>query len=147
MESENPSNWYNRMSFEQLNKLSDNTVDWLNLTNKIYVNINSSIRLTSDELVIVGPTAFYKAVPKLVESTPKRVIANYFGYVFFSRYGQFTVNAFKKLNFEFNSRMSGVVKDSELWKDCLDDVQAVIPYAVSRMYLDTSFTKEDKKEV
>ena len=147
MDSDDSSDWYNRLSFKQLNNLTGETVDWLKLTNKIYETLNSSLRLTSDEPIIVGNPDFYQAIPDLIESTPKRVIANYFGWVIASSLGPYTVNAFKKAAFEFDHVMTGAVKDTELWKDCLDIVSGYLQYAASRLYVDKSFSKEDKKQV
>lgn len=130
-----------------MNKLTGNSVDWLKFTNKIYQSLNSSQRLTGDELVIVGNFDYYEAIPKLIEKTPKRVIANYLGWVIASSLGPYTVQAFKTATFEFDHVMTGAIKDTELWKDCLDIVASYLEYAASRLYVEKHFSKEDKKQV
>ncbi|XP_054152475.1 neprilysin-1-like [Oppia nitens] len=145
-EKRDSSVWYNRMSFEKFITLTDKRVDWLNLINSIYTKINSTIRVTKNDLVIVQDIKYYKAITKLLENTPKKVIANYFGWYAVSGLGSWTTSAFKKINFEFNQLISGAVKDQELWRYCLNDLSNGLEYAISRVYIDKSFTKKDKEK-
>ena len=146
-ESRSSDVWYNRMTFAELNKLSDNRVDWLSLINKIYSKLNSTVRVKSNELIILSDLEYYKAITKLVDNTPKRVIANYFGWVVASSYGTLTNQAFRNVYFEFSKVLSGALKDTQLWEDCVSVVASTLEYAVSRLYIETSFTKKDKEVV
>jgi len=139
--------WYNRMSVKDFNALTDNTVDWLNVTNRIYEVVNSTIRLSSNELVIVEDIPYYKGVTKLLSKTSPRIIANYFGWMAAMGIGDFTVKKFRDNEFEFNKVNSGVEEEAPLWKICVSYLENALEYAVSRKYVDENFTKKDKEEV
>ena len=127
--------------------MTNNSVDWLNLINGVYSKLNSSVRVRSEELVIVSDIEYYKSVLKLIESTPKRVVANYIGWAV-SGLGSFTNQAFREANIEFgqvDSDDDSTYKD--LWRDCVDNIESTLQYAISRLYIDTGFTKKDKDVV
>ncbi|CAG2168946.1 unnamed protein product [Oppiella nova] len=145
-EKRDSSVWYNRMSFEGFNELTDNRVDWLNITNRIYSKLNSTIRVKSDDIVILQDIKYYKSVTKLLSETPPRVIANYFGWYAVSGLSSWTTSAFRSVTFEFSKVTSGAVKDVELWRYCLNDLSNGLEYAISRLYIDKSFSKKDKQE-
>lgn len=138
--------WYNRMTFNAFNQLTDNIVDWLNLTNRIYSKLNSSITVRSDELVIIQDKEYYKGVTELIENTPKRVIANYLGWNTVTGFGSYTNKKFRKAVFEFNRVVSGVEKEMELWDSCVNYLSTTLQYAVSRLYVDKNFSQKDKQE-
>jgi predicted metalloendopeptidase len=135
------------MSFTKFFELTSNKVDWLNLTNRIYKTVNSSIQLSPQELVIVLDIPYYKGVTQLLEKTPNRVIANYLGWMIAMSLGDYTVEKFRKIEFEFQKVNSGVEQQTELWRICATYLQNVLPYAVGRKYVDENFTKKDKEEV
>ncbi len=94
------------MPFNEFNNLTFNKVDWFKLTNGIYKVLNSTIRLTSKELVIVSHIPYYKGLIKLLKRKTNRVIANYFGWSF----GSYTVEKFREIQFQFNKTTSGIQK-------------------------------------
>ncbi|CAG2179242.1 unnamed protein product, partial [Oppiella nova] len=138
--------WYNRMTFEAFNQLSGNKIDWLNITNRIYKELNSEIRVKSDELVIVQDIGYYKSVTDLLEKTPTRVVANYLGWSAVMNLGSLTTKKFRDVVFNFNKVVSGVEKEAELSDDCISNLLSSIQYAVSRLYVDKNFTPKDKQE-
>jgi predicted metalloendopeptidase len=139
--------WYNKMSFTKFFELTSNKVDWLNLANRIYKAVNSSVQLSPQEFVIVEDIPYYKGVTQLLEKTPKRVIANYLGWMIAMSLGDYTVEKFRKNEFEFQIVNSGVEQQTELWRICATYLETALQYAVSRKYVDENFTKKDKEEV
>jgi predicted metalloendopeptidase len=135
------------MSFTKFFELTSNKVDWLNLTNRIYKAVNSSVQLSPQELVIVLDIPYYKGVTQLLEKTPNRVIANYLGWMIAMNLGVYTLEKFRKNEFEFQKVNSGVEQQTELWRICCTYLEATLPYAVGRKYVDEHFTKKDKEEV
>jgi len=135
------------MTFNDFKNLTSNKVDWLQLTNRIYEALNSPIRLTAKELVIVSDIPYYKGVIQLLERTTNRVIANYFGWRIAMAFGSYTVEEFRNIEFQFNNVYSGVQKKSELWKTCVTFLSSALQYAVSRKYVEENFTTKDKEEV
>jgi predicted metalloendopeptidase len=139
--------WYNRMSFKDFNNLTSNRVDWLQLTNGIYKTLNSPLRLTSEELVIVSDIPYFRGVTNLIARTKRRVIANYFGWRIAMSFGSYTVEKFREIEFQFNKVKSGVQKQPDLWRTCVSYVSNSLKYAVSRKYIEENFTTKDKEEV
>ena len=135
------------MTFEAFNQLSSNKIDWLNITNRVYKELNSDIRVKSDELVIVQDIGYYKSVTDLLEKTPTRVVANYLGWLAVMNLGSLTTKKFREVVFNFNKVVSGVEKEVELSDDCVSNLLSSIQYAVSRLYVDKNFTPKDKQEV
>ena len=82
-----------------------------------------------------------------METTPKRVIANYFGWVAVASYGTLTNQAFRTAAFKFSQVLTGAIKDTQLWEDCVHEVSSILEYAVSRLYIETTFSKKDKEVV
>lgn len=135
------------MTFTQFNELTSNRVDWLNLTNRIFQSFNSSIRLSSDDLLIVEDIPYYKGVIQLLQNTSTRVIANYLGWMVAESVGYFTVSEFRNNEFEFDKVVEGVEEETELWRRCVSYLETALQYAVGRKYVDENFTKKDKEEV
>ncbi len=139
--------WYNRITFNDFKNLTSDKVDWLQLTNRIYEALNSPIRLTAKQLVIVSDIPYYKGVVQLLERTTNRVIANYFGWRIAMAFGSYTVEEFRNIEFQFKNVYSGVQKKPEFWKTCISYLSNALQYAVSRKYVEENFTKKDKEEV
>lgn len=135
------------MSFEAFNRLTANRVDWLNLTNKVYSKLGSSISISADELVIVQDIDYFKGVTQLMEKSPQRVVSNYIGWNAVMSLGSFTTKKFKQVVFEFNRVVSGVEKQEETWQTCVNTLSNTLDYAVSRVYVDKNFSEKDKQEV
>ena len=135
------------MSFNKFNHLTDNRVDWLNLTNRIYSKLNSTIKININELVIVSDIEYYKGVTELLEKTSNRVIANYLGWRTVMNFGSYTTKKFREIIFEFNNVVSGVEQVSERWRDCISYLSDSLQYPVSRLYVDKKFSQKDKQQV
>ena len=135
------------MTFKEFNQLTNNTVDWLKIINNVFSKLNSLVRVKSDEPILVGDIEYFKAVTKLMNETPKRVIANHFGWIIAYTFGPHTTQAFRDASFEFSHSGGGEIKERQLWQDCLNIVTMNLRYAVSRLYIDTSFSRKDKDMV
>jgi predicted metalloendopeptidase len=135
------------MSFKDFNNLTSHRVDWLQLTNGIYKTLNSPIRLTSEELVIVSDIPYFRGVTNLIVRTTRRVIANYFSWRIAMSFGSYTVKKFREIEIQFNKVKSGVQKQPDLWRTCVSYVSNSLKYAVSRKYIEENFTTKDKEEV
>ncbi|CAG2164051.1 unnamed protein product, partial [Oppiella nova] len=144
-DSEDPNVWYNRISFEEFNQLTHNRVDWLNITNSLMTELNETIRMKSDDLVIIQDINYFINVTQLLTTTPKRVIANYFGWDFARSMGSHTDKRFRDIAFQFIRVISEVERDVELWQSCIRSVSESLPYAVSRLYVGKHFTPNDKQ--
>ena len=53
--------------------------------------------MKSDDHVIINQMNYYKYVPKLLDETPKHIVANYFGWIIAYELGGFTGSQFKNI--------------------------------------------------
>jgi len=109
--------------------------------------LNETIRMKSDDLVIIQDINYFINVTQLLTTTPKRVIANYFGWDFVRNMGSHTDKRFRDIAFHFTRVISEVERDVELWQSCIRSVSESLPYAVSRLYVGKHFTPNDKQMV
>ncbi|CAG2177165.1 unnamed protein product, partial [Oppiella nova] len=145
-DKQNPIFWYNRMTFKEFNELTDNRVDWMNITNTVYNELNETIRMKGNDLVIIQDINYFINVTQLLTTTPKRVIANYFGWDFVRHMGAHTDKRFRDITFKFNQIFTEAEKDVELWRTCMDSISTKLPYVLSRLYVEKQFTQNDRQE-
>jgi len=63
-------------SFFRLNREANKTIDYLDLINQIYVNLNSSIRVNVFEKLFVEDIYFLENMIHILKNTSQRVVAN-----------------------------------------------------------------------
>ena len=73
----------------------------LELINKVYELSGLSHRMRSDYHVIIYAPNYYKNVPKILDETPKHVVANYLGWIIASQLGIYTGNQFKNISDQY----------------------------------------------
>ncbi|CAG2173090.1 unnamed protein product [Oppiella nova] len=138
--------YYKPITFETFNELMNNSVDWLNITNTVYKELNETIRMKINDVVVVEDIYYYINVTQLLTTTPNRVIANYFGWKLVMNLGSHTTKQFRDIRFKFNQLFTGVEKDVELWRSCTASISSQLPYVLSRLYVDKHFTQSDRQE-
>jgi predicted metalloendopeptidase len=132
------------MSISELNKLTNEKFDWINLVNLIYRKLNSSIQVSSSELVIISDPNYFKNFTSLLEKTPKRVVANFIGWIVARYLGYLTNAKFRANQFEFY-RVFGIKKERPLWENCVGFLETNLRYPINRIYIDKAFTIDEKK--
>ena len=135
------------MTFKELNQLSSNQIDWLQFVNKVYSHINSSHRFKYDDYCVLTDVEFFRQLPKIFSVTSDTVIANFLGFILVKDFGDYSVEAFRKLNFQFQKVLFGIEKQTELWKTCLDLVRTTMPFAISRKFVQQHFSNNTKSKV
>ena len=109
--------------------------------------LNETIRMKSDDLVIIQDINYFINVTQLLATTPNRVIANYFGWDFVRHMGVHTDKRFRDITFKFNQIFTETERDVELWRTCMDSISIKLPYVLSRLYVEKQFTQNDRQEV
>ena len=120
------------MTLKELGHLSNNTVDWVEFVNRIYTEINSTVRVSNEEMAYVVVPKFYAVMPQILSQTPNRVIANYLGWA--------VVNDLYSL---YNMSDNQTNLDNQ----CLRIIDNTLPAVVTRLYVDSSFSVDDKDKV
>ena len=98
------------VTFTEFNRMTNNTVDWLEFTNKMYEASGLSHRMKSDDQVIINPPNYYKYVPKILDETPKHVVANYFAWIIISQLGHHTGKKFKNISDQYQLDRYGYIE-------------------------------------
>ena len=79
----------------------------LELINKVYELSGLTHRMKSDDHVIINSKDYYKYVPKILDETPKHVLANYFGWIIASQLGRYTGSLFKNISDQYEIDSEG----------------------------------------
>ncbi|CAG2168689.1 unnamed protein product [Oppiella nova] len=138
--------WYNRMTFKEFNSLTGNRTDWLKVAQFVYKKLNSNIRLSIKDRLIVDDLAYYREVTRLVVTTPSRVIANHMGWLIVKKLAVYTTESFRQLEYEFNKVAKGVKTAVPLTKHCIEALESYLPFAYSRKYVDNHFSDISRQE-
>ena len=138
---------YNKMTLKELTELTDNQIDCVEYTNRIYSLIGSKQRFADNDTCIVTDVQYFRQLPTVLSNASDTLIANYLGFIMVKDFGEFTVEAFRKLDFELASNLLGVEKQTELWKVCLNLVRNTMSFAVSRKYVKDTFPDKNKAMV
>ena len=139
-----PEHTYNKLTLDELHIKTQ--FDWLNkIFLPIWKMLNVTVSIDGRTKVIVSDINYLvKAVSILSKTTP-RVIENYFGWHVVDQYGSVASELFRNLVFEFNKIRLGVAKPTERWQNCLNLANDNLPWAISRLYVDNYFTKQEKQ--
>lgn len=138
--------WYNRMTLKEFNKLTNNTIDWIELINQSFKALKISNKVDQETLVIVSDIPYYKAVSKLLvhEASQYRIL-NYLGWVIAENYAGYTSRPLLDALFQYSKVVSGVQKEEAPWKRCYSQANEDFSWAISRLYIE-KFIPQGTKE-
>jgi predicted metalloendopeptidase len=103
--------------------------------------------LTPNDVVVLEDTVFLQCFSRLIVFKPKRVIANYFGWRIAQTFGVYTVEALRKLKFNFDLVNSNAVTEESLSDICIKYLEDGLKWSLARIYVDKYFSRDDKREV
>ena len=131
--------------------MSNNTIDWLQLINNVYKELNSTVRVTNDTIPIVQSPKYIQKVTELMSRTPKRVIANYFGWILAKHFGRLVSDSLNKKWIELSLNLTlydFLFKQFRLrkqrWEKCVEQLVDAFPHLMNRLYVDNSLTEDVK---
>lgn len=139
--------WYNRMTLKEFNKLTNNTIDWIELINQNHKAMKVDIKVNEDTLVVVSDIPYYKKVSQLlVHEASQHNILNYLGWVIAHNYASYTNQALLDILFEYSKVSSGVKEQQAPWKRCYSQADEDFSWAISRLYVDKFVPQGTKEE-
>lgn len=107
---------------EELIKLRDMQkkypyIEWVEYMNSL---LPEPLSVNENETIAVKVPAYLENLGKLLNDTPKRVIANYIMWRITQYSSSFLTKELRRLKFEFRKVDNGRKKQQELWKTCID---------------------------
>lgn len=135
---------YNKMTIGQLQQQFPG-INWLSLIRRVFKY--ARVPITEQDEVVVQDVAYYKNLPSILRTTPNRILANYIGWRFISRYADFTTQEFVNAYFEFQKVAQGQKKPEKQWEICYNIVDSYFPYTIGRLYVDSAFNGKSKREI
>ncbi|XP_064467529.1 neprilysin-1-like [Ornithodoros turicata] len=118
---------------------------WLEFFTDVFKNVNKTI--DGNEPVVVWEMGYYESVLDFLETVNRSTVHNYFGFKVVSGLAQRTSDSLLKIQFELDKAVTGVKKVRERWDRCIGDLQAYAEHALGRIYVETMFKPEAKKEM
>ncbi|XP_064650696.1 neprilysin-1-like [Lineus longissimus] len=136
---------YDKMSIGELKRRIPQ-FDWLRFINGVLADVINA-PVTEEEPIIVLAEDYLKKMMSLVESTPKRTVANYVMSILVKDSIMDLSSDFRQLLGDYKRQMFGVQKNLPRWHTCVQLTDQAIPSAVGRIFVERYFDEGSKHEV
>jgi len=133
---------YNKFTVSQLKTNLTDSIDWHRYLRTIFNNV--SIEITESEPVVVYTPQYMRELGKLIQTQPKRTIANYLMWHVVMMRVTNLHQAFLDLRRDFNKAMSGTEHDRARWRTCTSYVNENFGMAVGRLFIEKHFDERAK---
>lgn len=116
-------------------------VPWYEYLNQI---LSPEDRIEFDDKIIVRVPSFLKSFSKLINNTPKRVLANYAVWRIVQSSTYFMNERVKNIIAEFGAAVTGTKVQEPRWIQCIDYVSSYLHLATGALYVREYFDKKSK---
>ncbi|XP_031783498.1 neprilysin-2 [Nasonia vitripennis] len=133
-----------QITIEELSKKYPR-IPWLKLINKVF-NL-SSILINNNETVTVVDLNYLSAVEKLIQTTPKRDLANFLSWKLVEQALAYMPRTLRQIASAFTKEVSGTTRimNRESW--CLNEIMEAFPISLSAMYVRKYFNNDINEKV
>lgn len=131
---------YNPMTVKELNKKYP-SISWKEYLNQ---NLPSNIKIDENEFVTVLTPKYIENLEKLINKTPKRILANYLIWRVVQSSGLYLTDNIRQKALNYLKAITGETKIKERWKECIEIIQDKMPIAMSALYTRNYFDKNVK---
>ncbi|XP_031781394.1 neprilysin-2 [Nasonia vitripennis] len=143
-DSQKQSQEQTKMTLKELSK-NYPSIPWLELLNHVFNP--SGVIIDETEVVIIEDLEYITKLEKLIEITPKRVIANYLVWKVVQSSLGYMPSEFRVLEADYLNQVNGRTQTPDRASKCLTDVMKAFPIAVSAMYVRENFDQSIKDDV
>ncbi|RWS14267.1 membrane metallo-endopeptidase-like 1 isoform X3 [Dinothrombium tinctorium] len=134
--------FYNKMNIKRLSTLASK-IPWHMLISKIFrQNFDGET-----EPILVGVPTFLTNVSKLIDNTPKQVLANYLIWRLVRSSIDMMGKKWRKLYLEYSKATTGLEVQPPRWRTCIRIVWSEFGHAISAQYVREYFSKASKMRV
>lgn len=140
-----PSFWYNRMTFAEFNELTNQTIDWVNVTNRIFERFAITTRVNKSSLVLVTDIPYFTKVAQiLTHQASDFEVRDYIGWTVANAYADHADLKLADIKLRYTKVALGVTSERPTWLTCKKQIYDQFSWAMSRMFVDRHFTKETR---
>ncbi|CAG0902422.1 unnamed protein product [Cyprideis torosa] len=138
----NISQLYNKMAVRDMEQRWP-SVPWLQYMNQIF---RPHIRINNSEPILVATPSFFDKFVDLMAETPKRTLANYIGWRVVHESVPYVTERIRRHQLEYVAKLTGQVKRSPRWKECMGFVCGVFGNAIGALYVRKLFSPATKTQ-
>jgi len=142
-ERRDASKLYNPMKVSELTKL-DPTTPWLEYINTILTT--DIVQVSGDEIIIVDVPNYITSFSQLLQTTPKRVQANYLMWRAAAASMAYMNEAADKISLKFSKKLTGKSEEPPRWRKCVGAASGSLANAVGSLYVTKYFNEDSKAE-
>ncbi|XP_045542231.1 neprilysin-2 isoform X1 [Papilio machaon] len=132
---------YNPMTVTQLQKRFPK-VDWMKYINRL---LAPHVSIDMDEVVIVNVPSYITSLEQFLESTPKRVQANYVMWRVAGASVSYLTDELRRRQLSYVTVLSGKTERESRWKECVDTTSMSLSISVGALYIRKYFNEDSKK--
>ncbi|XP_011689066.1 PREDICTED: membrane metallo-endopeptidase-like 1 isoform X4 [Wasmannia auropunctata] len=133
---------YNPMTVSELSAAYPK-IPWWEYLNTI---LAPKVQLSRDDIVIVLDPGYLKGFEKLINTTPKRVQANYALWRATAESVKYLTDDIRKRQLKYTTVLNGKTEREPRWKECINTVfDSVMIISISSMYVRKYFKEDAKK--
>ncbi|KAK9888869.1 hypothetical protein WA026_001089 [Henosepilachna vigintioctopunctata] len=132
---------YNPMTIEELQRRYQ-TVPWIEYMNTL---LAPDTKVSMDEIVVVSVPSYLSDLEKLLESTPKRVQANYLMWRAAASSVSYLTEALRKRQLEYTTVVTGRTERAPRWKECVDIASGSLSTAAGALYVRKYFNENARQ--
>ncbi|XP_031777451.1 neprilysin-2-like [Nasonia vitripennis] len=119
------------------------SIPWAKYLNEI---LKPHTSVAADEVVIVAVPSFLADFEKLIQTTPKRILANYLLWRVSMDSASFLGDKVQAIQTKYEAVLTGKKEKGERWKTCLSDITYNLYVGASAIYVRKYFDKESKHD-
>lgn len=116
-------------------------IPWVEYINAL---LPTGLDINENEVIIVSVPQFFEQLGKLLDQTPKRIVANYLMWRVTAFSSFFLTEELRKRQLIYSTAVSGKQEQEPRWKECIDITSGSLSISVGALYVRKHF-KEDAK--
>ncbi|KAB7497836.1 Membrane metallo-endopeptidase-like 1 [Armadillidium nasatum] len=99
-----------------------------------------------NERIGVSDPNYFRNLKKLLDKTPKRVVANYLLWRVTAAAASYLSEDIRKLQLEYSKKLTGKSVNPPRWKECMGIVSSKLSYAIGNLYSKNFFNEKAKAQ-
>ena len=144
---DHPLNLLRMGSFSGLNNATHNRIDWVDVINSLLTATGSKLaHFKESDTVLSQNMDYLNAAATVLDETPEEVVQNLFGWFIVHVFNSLTTKAARENYNVFQEAISGIPRHPSTPDYCFMLANSRLAWATGRIYVDSHFTPEDKKE-
>ncbi|XP_077998021.1 neprilysin-1-like [Glandiceps talaboti] len=130
---------YNKMTIKQLNE-EITQFDWM----AFLQTTTPGVHLDQYESIVNYSPDYLREFGTLIETTPKRTIANYVIWDFISKNVAYLSEEFRTVRQNFRKAMFGEKTERERWRQCVSQTTGALGMAVGALFVKDNFNEDSR---